>query len=75
MRKANMGVIEVDMFEESVDSPTHPEALKFRQILEEVADEYNCSLNSFSVEKGTVSFSFDSDLLMADVIKVLRDGR
>ena len=70
-----MGVIEVDMFEESVDSPTHPEALKFRQILEEVADEYNCSLNSFSVEKGTVSFSFDSDLLMADVIKVLRDGR
>jgi len=75
MRKANMGVIEVDMFEESVDSPTHPEALKFRQILEEVADEYNCSLNSFSVEKGTVSFSFDSDLLMADVIKVLRDGK
>ncbi|OIP42325.1 MAG: hypothetical protein CO107_01840 [Deltaproteobacteria bacterium CG_4_9_14_3_um_filter_51_14] len=75
MRKANMGVIEVDMFEESVDSPAHPEALKFRQILEEVADEYNCSLNSFSVEKGTVSFSFDSDLLMADVIKVLRDGK
>ena len=70
-----MGVIEVDMFEESVDSPTHPAALKFRQILEEVADEYNCSLNSFSVEKGTVSFSFDSDLLMADVIKVLRDGK
>ncbi len=70
-----MGVIEIDMFGESVDGTDHPEAAEFRRILEEVADEYDCHLDFFSVEKGTVSFCFDSDLLMADIIKVLRDGR
>ena len=67
-----MGTIEVDMFSEEVDSPSHPEAMIFKTLLEQVADEYDCELLSFEVDHGTVSFSFDSDVLTAEVLKVLQ---
>ncbi|MBW2028198.1 MAG: hypothetical protein JRH06_11300 [Deltaproteobacteria bacterium] len=69
-----MGTIEVDMFREEVDSTDHPEAIRFKGLLEDVAEEYGCELISFSVKKGTVSFSFDNDELMADIIKILQRG-
>jgi hypothetical protein len=67
-----MGVIEVDLFPEEVDSPFHPKAARFRKLLEEVADEYECALLSFEVERGTVAFSFDDDVLTAEVLKLLQ---
>jgi hypothetical protein len=67
-----MGIIEVDMFSDDVDSPYHPEAINLRQLLEEVAGEYNCELLSFQVSQGTVSFSFDSDELTAEILKILQ---
>lgn len=69
------GVIEVDMFKAEVNSEDHPEAVAFRRLLEEVAREYSCNLVSFSVEKGTVSFSFDDDSLTASIIRILQDGK
>ncbi len=74
-QEPSTGVIEVDMFGAEVDGPDHQEALAFRGILEEVADEYGCRLTYFSVSGGTVSFAFDSDLLMADIIRILQFGR
>lgn len=70
-----MGTIEVHLFSEEVNSTDHPEAVKFRELLEEVAEEYNCKLQSFDVEHGTVSFSFDEDLLTAEILKILEDER
>ena len=67
-----MGIIEVDMFSDDVDSPFHPEAINLRHLLEEVAEEYNCELLSFHVSQGTVSFSFDSDELTAEILKILQ---
>ena len=67
-----MGTIEVDMFSEEVDSPTHPEAMIFKTLLEQVADDYECKLLSFEVDHGTVSFSFDSDELTAEILKILQ---
>lgn len=67
-----MGVIEVDLFSEDVDSPYHPEAIKFRALLEDVALEYDCELVSFDVEQGKATFSFDDDGLMAEIIKILQ---
>ena len=69
-----MGVIEVDMFSEDVNSPDHPEAAKFRLLLEQVADDHNCNLLSFDIDNGTVSFSFDNDELTAKILKVLQSG-
>ena len=69
------GVIEVDLFSEEVSSPHHPEAASFRKLLEAVADEYGCSLLSFEVERGTVSFCFDSDELTAKILKILQNGQ
>ena len=69
------GVIEVDLFAAEVDSPDHPEADSFRELLEEVAAEHDCRLISFAVHRGTVTFSFDSDELMAEVLKVLSSDR
>ena len=67
-----MGLIEVDMFTRDVNDPNHPVAESFRELLVEVADQYGCSLLSFSVNRGVVSFSFDSEELMADIIKMLQ---
>jgi hypothetical protein len=68
-----MGVFEVDLFPEDVDGKEHPEAVKFRELLEEVADEYHCSLVYFDMEKGTVSFSFDSDELDTEILKIFQE--
>ena len=68
-----MGTIEVDMFSEEVDSPSHPEAMIFKTLLEQVADEYDCELLSFEVAHGTVSFSFDSDELTAEILKIFQE--
>ena len=67
-----MGTIEVDMFAEDVDTPEHPVAASFRELLEEVAASYNCRLSSFHVDHGTVMFSFDDDELTAEILKVLK---
>ena len=67
-----MGIIEVDMFSEDVDSPEHPVADSFKALLIEVAEQYNSQLISFEVDRGMVSFSFDSDELTAEVLKILK---
>jgi hypothetical protein len=68
-----MGVLEVDLFSKDVDSPYHPEAVRFRQLLEEVAEEFGCHLLTFNVGQGTVSFSYDNDELTAKILKLLED--
>jgi len=70
-----MGIIEVDLFSEDVDSTDHTEAVKFRELLEQVADEYDCNLLSFEIDQGTATFSFDSDELTAEILKTLEDGQ
>ncbi len=67
-----MGFIEVDLFSKDVDSADHPQAIHFRGLLEEVAEDYRCRLVSFEVEKGTVTFSFDDDGLTAEILKILQ---
>ena len=67
-----MGIIEVVLFSEDVDSLDHPEVVKFRRLLEEVADEYHCYLISFEIERGTVLFSFDNDALDAKIVQLLQ---
>jgi len=66
-----MGVIEVEMFEEDVDDVEHPIVASFKELLEQVADEYQCRLESFEISNGTVSFSFDNDELEAEILKIL----
>ncbi len=67
------GFIEIDLFSEEVDSLERPEASQFKEMLEEVAREYDCRLLSFEIDAGTVTFSFDSDELMADILKILQN--
>jgi hypothetical protein len=69
--KVSPGSFEVDLFPEEVDSTAHPYASQFKEILEGVAREYRCTLLSFSVSKGVVSFSFDSDELNAEILQLL----
>ena len=67
-----MGIIEVDLFSEDVDSLDHPEVVKFKELLEEVANEYQSYLISFEIESGTVLFSFGNDALNAKIIRLLQ---
>jgi hypothetical protein len=69
--KRSPGAFEVDLFPEEVDSPDHPYAAQFKEILEGAAREYECTLLSFDVNKGTVAFSFDSDELTAEILQLL----
>jgi hypothetical protein len=66
-----MGMFEVDLFPEEVNSTHHPRAREFKKVLEAVANDFRCKLLSFEVDHGTVSFVFDSDELNAEIIKVL----
>jgi hypothetical protein len=66
-----MGVIEVEMFDKEVDDVEHPMAESFKELLEQVAEEYQCRLESFEVSRGTVYFSFDNDELEAEILKIL----
>jgi hypothetical protein len=68
-----MGIFEVDLFSEDVDSPDHSEVVKFRKLLEEVAGDYRCTLTSFDIDHGTVSFSFDNDELDAEIVRILEE--
>jgi len=70
-----MGIIEVDIFPEDVDSPEHAVAESFKELLEEVAEQYKCHLTYFDVQSGTASFSFDNDELTARILKILRAGQ
>jgi len=38
----------------------------------EVAEEYDCFLITFEINKGTVAFSFDSDELTAEIMTILQ---
>jgi hypothetical protein len=67
------GLIEVNLFPPEVDSLEHPQVIGLRALLEDVAIEYHCRLLFFEIEHGTVSFSFDSDILMAEILKILQD--
>ena len=72
--KESSGFFEVEMFAAEVDSKDHPHAAQFREMLENVAKEYKCALISFEVHEGTVSFSFDSDELNAEIIEILKES-
>lgn len=72
----SIGLIEVDMFPEEINSLEHPEVMRLRDVLEDVALEYHCRLTYFDIQNGTVIFSFDSEKLMSDILKILQtDGR
>ncbi|MBW1781704.1 MAG: hypothetical protein JRL30_13295 [Deltaproteobacteria bacterium] len=72
--KNSPGAFEVDMFPAEVDSPDHPYAAQFKEMLESVAREYDCKLLSFEIREGTVSFSFDSDVLTAEIVEILKEN-
>ena len=67
------GIIEVDLFSEGVDSEDHPEVAQFKEMLEEAASDHGCELMSFEVRKGTVSFSFNDDVLTAKILNMLHE--
>ncbi len=67
------GFIEIDLFPEQVDSLAHPEVTRFIDLLREVAKDYECNLVYFDIKEGTVIFSFDSEELTGEIIKVLQD--
>jgi hypothetical protein len=67
------GSIEIDLFPEDHNSVDHSDVRRFKELLERVAQDYRCLLVSFDIDHGTVSFSFDSDELMADILKILQN--
>ncbi|MFC1885088.1 hypothetical protein ACFL2O_09990 [Thermodesulfobacteriota bacterium] len=69
------GYIEVDMFPADIDSKDHPDVVRFKELLEDVADEYNCCLVSFEIDSGTAMFSFDSEDLMAEIVNILKNEK
>lgn len=67
------GYIEVDLFSSEINDPDHPEVVRFKKLLEEVASDFNCNLTYFELDHGTVIFSFDSEELIAEILRMLRN--
>lgn len=61
----------MDLFSQDVDDVRHPKAMEFRKVLEDVAEYYGCELVDFGVERGTVFFAFDDDVLTAEILREL----
>ena len=66
------GFIEIDLFPEDVNGLDDPEVVDFKRVLLEVAEEYDCFLITFEIDRGTVTFSFDSDELTAEIMTILQ---
>ena len=66
-----MGMFEVDLFPEEVNSTDHPQVKEFKKMLEAVAADFQCTLLSFEVDHGTVSFVIDGDELNAEILRML----
>ena len=69
------GAFEIEIFPQEVDSLDHPFVTQFKEILEDLSYEYNCSLTSFTIDKGTVEFSFDNDEITAEIVNILKDEK
>jgi hypothetical protein len=69
------GYIEVDLFSPDVNSLDHPQVEQFKDMLEDVARDYQCNLVYFDIDCGTVTFGFDSDELTANILKILQDDQ
>ncbi len=69
---SSAGYIEVDLFPKEVDGPDHPEARRFKALLEEVARQHDSRLVFFEIQQGTVTFALDSDELTAEILRVLQ---
>ena len=67
------GYIEVDIFPKEINSIDHQEVIHLREVLEELALDYECQLTDFDIHCGTVIFAFDSDELMANIIEILEN--
>ena len=65
------GSIEIDMFPEEVNRLDDPRVINFKRQLLEVAEEYDCFLITFEINNGTLTFSFDSDELTAEIMTIL----
>ena len=61
------------MFSEDVNNPDHPEVVKLRLILEDLAERYGCNLRYFDIQNGTVTFSVDNDELLAEILRILEE--
>jgi len=66
------GYIEIDMFPEEVNRLDDPRVINFKRLLLEMAEEYDCFLITFEINNGTVTFSFDSDELTAEILTILQ---
>lgn len=69
------GYIEVDMFPKEINSLDDPKVIHFKQMLLEVAEEYDCFLTSFEINNGTVTFSFNCDELTAEILTILQNDK
>jgi hypothetical protein len=67
------GFIEVDIFSEEINRLDDPQVIDFKRTLLEVAEEYDCFLTSFEINNGTVTFSFNSDKLTAEILTILQN--
>ncbi len=70
--KISSGCFEVDLFPPEVDGADHPFASQFKDMLESVAEQYECQLVLFEVRKGTALFYFDNDQLNSEILDLLK---
>jgi hypothetical protein len=68
-----MAALSLTMFAKDTNTVDVPYVSAFRHVLEQIAQDYGSSLIYFSVEHGMVSFSFDNEHVLYDIMEDIRD--
>lgn len=68
-----MRLIALKLFPKEINSLANPAVQEFKQILENIAKTYECSLRYFAIDHGMLLFQFDNEELIYDISKDLDD--
>lgn len=64
-----MPTVTIELFDETVRNTEHPEAVRFRLVLREIAVEYGTQVDRFEVENGVVTFRVGSKEMCAAILR------
>ncbi len=69
-----MPTVTIEFFHETVRNTDHPEAVRLRRVLQEMAFKYGTQVGRFEVENGVVTFRVGSKEMCAAVLRQLRSA-
>lgn len=69
-----MPTVTIEIFDETVRNTDHPEAVRLRLVLQDIAIEYGTQVDRFEVKNGVVTFRVGSKEMCAAIVRQLQSA-